>query len=236
MQFMLLSSLTYKWLFKCQISTVARAPINLNAHCRAIFSHSDEKGVHLMGQICPICLLKVKNQNQNFITDSWIIQCYYQYPSICSTELQVDELIMNRIGCGPQLSRPEVLPQCSEGRTEENHKAVPRLILEVDTCPIQARSVSTSSVPPCDKVLFGKQPQMSSWNAAHTCRWNGVCCFFQTCMKQVWFISTTHINFVMQMATLDMAAGLKFSWSIHLDMAQCIYYLWKFQIYILHLD
>jgi hypothetical protein len=70
MQVMLLSSLTWKWLFKCQFSAVAKASINLNAHCKARFSHSDEECVHLMEQSCPIYLVKVKNSNQNFITDS----------------------------------------------------------------------------------------------------------------------------------------------------------------------
>jgi hypothetical protein len=69
-----------------------------------------------------------------------------------------------------------------EGQAEENHKAVvnpfPRLRLELDACPIQAESVSTCSVPPCDEVFFGMQPAMSTWNAACTCRGNRVGCFF----------------------------------------------------------
>jgi len=58
------------------------------------------------------------------------------------------------------------------GRTDkENHKTVvnpvPCLRLKLDTCQIQARSVSTCSVPPsCDEVFFGMQPAMSTWNAA----------------------------------------------------------------------
>jgi hypothetical protein len=47
-------------LFKCHVSVAAGALFNLNAHCKAMFSLSDEKNVHLMGQCCPIYKLKVK--------------------------------------------------------------------------------------------------------------------------------------------------------------------------------
>jgi hypothetical protein len=48
------------WPFKRQFSAVATLLFNLNSHCGTVFSLSDEKDVHLMGQHCAVCLLKVK--------------------------------------------------------------------------------------------------------------------------------------------------------------------------------
>jgi hypothetical protein len=39
---------------------VAGALFNLNAHCRTLFSLLDKKGIHLIGECCPVCPLKVK--------------------------------------------------------------------------------------------------------------------------------------------------------------------------------
>jgi len=45
--------------FKSQVSATARALLNLNACFGTVFSISDKKDVHLMGQYCPVCPNKV---------------------------------------------------------------------------------------------------------------------------------------------------------------------------------
>ena len=45
--------------FKCQVSAADGTLFNLTAHCKTVFSHLDEKDVHLMGQSCPVHTLKV---------------------------------------------------------------------------------------------------------------------------------------------------------------------------------
>lgn len=52
------------WNFKYMVSPAAAgAPFSLNAHCWTVFSLLDEKDVHVMGQHCPVCLFKVKENN-----------------------------------------------------------------------------------------------------------------------------------------------------------------------------
>lgn len=48
---------------KCQVSAAARAPLNLNAHCRTVFFLPYENYVHLIEQCCLIYPLKL-----NFVT------------------------------------------------------------------------------------------------------------------------------------------------------------------------
>lgn len=48
------------WPYKSPISAVAGAQLNLNFYCTTMFSLLDRNAVHLMGQQCPIHLLKVK--------------------------------------------------------------------------------------------------------------------------------------------------------------------------------
>jgi hypothetical protein len=44
---------------------VARAVFSLNAHCRTVFSLSDEKDVHLMSQHSPIDSLKLNDESKD---------------------------------------------------------------------------------------------------------------------------------------------------------------------------
>jgi len=54
-------SLTFSiWPSKCQFSAVGGSLFNLKAHCGTVLSLLDGRDVHLKGQCCPICLLKVK--------------------------------------------------------------------------------------------------------------------------------------------------------------------------------
>jgi len=46
--------------FKSQFPSVSGALFTFNAYGQKMFSLLDERGVHLMGQCCPIFLLKVK--------------------------------------------------------------------------------------------------------------------------------------------------------------------------------
>jgi hypothetical protein len=39
---------------------VARSVVNLNTNCRTLFSLLDEKDVHLMEHLFPVCPIKVK--------------------------------------------------------------------------------------------------------------------------------------------------------------------------------
>jgi hypothetical protein len=48
------------WPFKWQFSAAGGALFSLSAHCRTLLCLSDEKGVHLMGQTCPVPPLKFR--------------------------------------------------------------------------------------------------------------------------------------------------------------------------------
>jgi hypothetical protein len=55
------------WSFKSQVSAVARALFNLNAHCGTVLFLFGERDVHLMEHCCPIQPLKVKKALMFFI-------------------------------------------------------------------------------------------------------------------------------------------------------------------------
>ena len=60
------------WPFKFQVSAAARALFSLGAHCGSVLLLLSEKGVHVRGQHCPICVLKAKVNNFTF----HIFPCY----------------------------------------------------------------------------------------------------------------------------------------------------------------
>ena len=39
---------------------MAGTPFNLSGNCRTMFSHLDDKDIHLIGKCCPIGLFKVE--------------------------------------------------------------------------------------------------------------------------------------------------------------------------------
>ena len=55
------STFSTQTFIKHQFSAVARKLLNLNIHCRAVFSCLDEKDIHLVGQCYHIHLLKVND-------------------------------------------------------------------------------------------------------------------------------------------------------------------------------
>jgi len=63
---------------KCQVSAAARAPLNLNAHCRTLFFLAYENDVHLIEQCCLIYPLKL-----NFVTTKYYRDFVYATSKAC---------------------------------------------------------------------------------------------------------------------------------------------------------
>jgi hypothetical protein len=53
--------------FECQVSAAAGVLFNLNVRHRTVFPYWNAKDVHLMGQLCPVHLLVVKNEHFSVI-------------------------------------------------------------------------------------------------------------------------------------------------------------------------